>query len=103
MTKWTVMADPALNATAASLLGFLRAGPMTGWDLDQRVKLSIGNFWNVTRSQIYRELRVLTERDPFPAHTRRFGIAYETALLAGLDALPWAKPAADRGDGPAPQ
>jgi DNA-binding PadR family transcriptional regulator len=51
-----------LNPTAASLLGYLDLGPMTGWDLDRFVQLSIGNFWNVTRSQIYRELRTLTER-----------------------------------------
>jgi DNA-binding PadR family transcriptional regulator len=53
---------PDLNPTAASLLGYLDLGPMTGWDLDQWVRMSIGNFWNVTRSQIYRELRTLTER-----------------------------------------
>jgi DNA-binding PadR family transcriptional regulator len=51
-----------LNATAASLLGFLHQGPMTGWDLAQGVEGSIGNFWNVTRSQVYRELRSLEEQ-----------------------------------------
>src|SRR5437763_12575889 len=50
-----------LNPTAASLLGYLDLAPMTGWDLDQWVTNSIGNFWNVTRSQIYRELRTLTD------------------------------------------
>src|SRR4051812_37703964 len=58
----TVTSATELNPTAASLLGYLDIGPMTGWDLDQWVRLSIGNFWNVTRSQIYRELRTLTER-----------------------------------------
>jgi DNA-binding PadR family transcriptional regulator len=48
-----------LNATAASLLGFLHAGAMTGWELAGAVEHSIGEFWNVTRSQIYRELRSL--------------------------------------------
>lgn len=48
-----------LNATAASLLGFLQEGPMSGWDLAQRVEGSIGYFWNLTRSQVYRELRQL--------------------------------------------
>jgi len=56
----TVTSATELNPTAASLLGYLDIGPMTGWDLDQWVRLSIGNFWNVTRSQIYRELRTLT-------------------------------------------
>lgn len=50
---------PDLNATAASLLGFLHDGPKTGWDLQQAVEASIGNFWNVTRSQVYRELKTL--------------------------------------------
>src|SRR3954451_3189194 len=59
----TVTNATELNPTAASLLGYLDLGPMTGWDLDQWVRNSIGNFWNVTRSQIYRELRTLTERD----------------------------------------
>src|SRR5438270_5596580 len=58
----TVTNGTALNPTAASLLGYLDLGPMTGWDLDQWVANSIGNFWNVTRSQIYRELRTLTDR-----------------------------------------
>jgi DNA-binding PadR family transcriptional regulator len=55
----TVTNGTELNPTAASLLGFLQMGPLTGWDLDAWVGLSIGNFWNVTRSQIYRELRSL--------------------------------------------
>jgi DNA-binding PadR family transcriptional regulator len=48
-----------LNPTAASLLGFLHQSPMTGWELAQAVDNSIGQFWNVTRSQIYRELKTL--------------------------------------------
>ena len=50
-----------LNATAGSLLGFLLDGPMTGWDLVQEVDSSVGYFWNVTRSQVYRELRALAD------------------------------------------
>jgi DNA-binding PadR family transcriptional regulator len=50
-----------INATAASLLGFLHYGPRTGWDLAELVERTIGNFWNVTRSQVYRELRTLTD------------------------------------------
>ncbi|HET7487857.1 MAG TPA: PadR family transcriptional regulator [Acidimicrobiales bacterium] len=55
------MSSPDINATAASLLGFLSGGEMTGWDLDRTVRETIGNFWNVTRSQVYRELRTLAE------------------------------------------
>ncbi|MGH9071486.1 MAG: PadR family transcriptional regulator [Acidimicrobiales bacterium] len=48
-----------LNATAASLLGLLHRGPMTGWDLARLAETVTGDFWNVTHSQIYRELRTL--------------------------------------------
>jgi DNA-binding PadR family transcriptional regulator len=51
-----------LNATAASILGFLEHEAMTGWDLAAKVEEIIGDFWNVTRSQIYRELKVLAEQ-----------------------------------------
>jgi DNA-binding PadR family transcriptional regulator len=48
-----------LNATAASILGFLHHEPLTGWDLAEKIEEIIGDFWNVTRSQIYRELKIL--------------------------------------------
>ncbi|HUY43569.1 MAG TPA: PadR family transcriptional regulator [Acidimicrobiales bacterium] len=55
--------EGGVNPTTGSILGFLEmSGPMTGWDLDQMIDTSIGNFWNVTRSQIYRELRELVAR-----------------------------------------
>lgn len=50
-----------LNATAASLLGLLHQGPMTGWDLARQAETIIGDFWNVSHSQIYRELRTLEQ------------------------------------------
>lgn len=55
------MADYQLNATAASLLGFLHDGPMTGWDLVARAERGIGNFWSLTRSQVYRELSTMAK------------------------------------------
>jgi DNA-binding PadR family transcriptional regulator len=51
-----------LNATAASLLGFLHERPMTGWDLVATAQALIGDFWSLTRSQVYRELAAM-ERD----------------------------------------
>ncbi len=53
------MSSDELNATAASLLGFLHDGPKTGWDLVEAIEGSVGYFWNVTRSQVYRELKTL--------------------------------------------
>jgi DNA-binding PadR family transcriptional regulator len=51
-----------LNATAGSLLGFLSHRSWTGWELSRAFEDSIGQFWSITRSQIYRELRTLAER-----------------------------------------
>jgi DNA-binding PadR family transcriptional regulator len=45
-----------LNATTGTVLGFLLSGPRTAWDIDQGIGVSVGHFWNVTRSQVYREL-----------------------------------------------
>ena len=51
-----------LNATQGSLLGFLHDGPLTGWDLLQRVEQGLSRFWNITPSHVYRELRTLESR-----------------------------------------
>jgi DNA-binding PadR family transcriptional regulator len=50
------MTDFKLNATAASLLGFLHDGPLTGWDLVMTAQERIGDFWSLSQSQVYREL-----------------------------------------------
>lgn len=50
-----------LNATAASLLGFLHEGPMSGWDLVARAEQRIGEFWSLTQSQVYRELSKMAD------------------------------------------
>lgn len=55
------MRDQTLNATAASLLGFLHEGPMTGWDLVAVAQQRIGNFWTLTQSQVYRELTAMAK------------------------------------------
>src|SRR5213594_3457693 len=48
-----------INATQASLLGFLYWRTMSGGEIVAAVEASVGHFWNVTRSQIYRELQAL--------------------------------------------
>ena len=53
------MAGFTLNATAASLLGFLHEGPRTGWDLVVIAQERIGEFWSLTQSQVYRELAAM--------------------------------------------
>ena len=52
-----------LNATAGAVLGLLRAGPRSGYDLVAEAQIVVGGFWTVTRSQVYRELADLAERD----------------------------------------
>ena len=56
------MASEELNATAGALLGLLREGPRSGYDLVAAAEQVIGGFWTLTRSQVYRELAALAER-----------------------------------------
>ncbi|HWH30883.1 MAG TPA: helix-turn-helix transcriptional regulator [Mycobacteriales bacterium] len=52
----------AVNATAAALLGLLRDGAASGYELAQRATAELGDFWTVTRSQVYRELTGLADQ-----------------------------------------
>lgn len=54
-----LMTEHRLNATAASLLGFLHSGPLSGWDLLVTARTVIGQFWSITQSQVYRELAAM--------------------------------------------
>jgi DNA-binding PadR family transcriptional regulator len=54
--------DDRLNATAGALLGLLRDGPRSGYDLVAAAEQVIGGFWTITRSQVYRELAALADR-----------------------------------------
>ncbi len=56
------VSERPLNATAASLLGFLHEGPKTGWDLVATAQQRIGDFWSLTQSQVYRELTAMARR-----------------------------------------
>jgi DNA-binding PadR family transcriptional regulator len=65
-----------LNPTAASLLGFLHGGEASGYELVDIAQVFIGDFWTLTRSQVYRELtalerRGLVESGPTGARSRR--------------------------------
>lgn len=51
-----------VNATAAALLGLLRDRSESGYSLAQRAEAELGDYWTVTRSQVYRELAALAER-----------------------------------------
>jgi DNA-binding PadR family transcriptional regulator len=51
-----------VNATAAALLGLLRGGPLSGYALYRLAADRLGDFWTVTRSQVYRELAAMASR-----------------------------------------
>jgi DNA-binding PadR family transcriptional regulator len=57
-----VKKDFELNATAAALLGLLRHGPATGYDLARTAVTELGDFWTITRSQVYRELTAMAQQ-----------------------------------------
>lgn len=90
------MAGRELNATAASLLGLLHDGPLTGWDLVATAQQKIGNFWTLTQSQVYRELARMTETGlvtvgaPGPRDRKPYTItdAGRAAFAAWLDSDP---------------
>lgn len=79
----TASESSTINATAASVLGFLSIGPLTGWDMNELAQVSVGHFWNITRSQIYRELATLTDfglvdhDGDGPRNTRRYRLTEE--------------------------
>lgn len=93
------MADQPLNPTAASLLGLLHDGPMTGWDLVSTAQQAIGAFWSLTRSQVYRELAAMTgaglltagERGRRDARPYTLTEAGRAAFAAWLDGGPGAE------------
>jgi DNA-binding PadR family transcriptional regulator len=64
------MASQRLNSTAASLLGFLHDGPLTGAALYRTAEGRIGDFWSLTRSQVYRELEAMTSAGLVDAGSR---------------------------------
>jgi DNA-binding PadR family transcriptional regulator len=51
----------SLSPTAKVILGFLRFGPRSGYDIKQSVEISTRFFWGASFGQIYPELRRLEE------------------------------------------
>ncbi len=104
---------PRINATAACLLGLLQLGPapgqpgfgdphaaMTGSQLWRAAATSIARFWNLTRSQVFRELPslqasgLIEPAEPRPRRQQPFRItaagrqAFSTWLSAFIGAEP---------------
>lgn len=72
-----------LNATAASLLGFLHERPMSGYELAATAQRHIGDFWSLTQSQVYRELSWMAEAGLVSAGERGRRDRREYALTDG--------------------
>lgn len=94
MAARTTSGGASLNPTAASMLGFLHHGAASGWDLATKAQRTIGEFWNITRSQVYRELKLLETaglvvargggpRDRQPYHLTPAGRAAFAAWIRG--------------------
>ncbi len=50
------------TTTTEALLGMLSLGPMSGYEIRQRIEMSIGNFWNESFGQIYPALSKLRKQ-----------------------------------------
>lgn len=83
------MGAGSLNPTSASLLGLLEdCGELTGADLVRVAELRISGYWNLTRSQIYRELASLAAAGYIaPGETGPRGAQPYRVTRRGCDAL----------------
>jgi PadR family transcriptional regulator AphA len=55
------MATAMITTTEAAILGLLRMGPMSGYDLRKDAEHSVGYFWAPAKTQIYATLPKLVE------------------------------------------
>lgn len=85
--------EAVLTATSYIVLGLLeRTGAASVYDLKQAVGLSVGNFWSVPHSQLYREAERLERSaliegrdDPSPGGRPRRLLSLTTAGQRALD------------------
>ncbi len=76
------------TSTADALLGMLTLGPMSGYDLKQRIQFSIGNFWNESYGQIYPTLKRLEKEGAVrSAEQGKAGRLVYTITESGRDRL----------------
>lgn len=51
-----------INPTQAAILGLLHSSPMTGGDINAIADKWLTPYWNMTRSQVYRDIPTLADR-----------------------------------------
>jgi DNA-binding PadR family transcriptional regulator len=81
----------SLTTTEAAILGLLRKGPMSGYDLRKDAERSVGYFWAPAKTQIYATLPKLVDAglarsEKVAQSTRPDKVVYELTEL-GLGAL----------------
>src|ERR1700691_4128902 len=59
------------SSSSEVLLGLLTIEPMSGYDLGQMIRVSIGHFWNESYGQIYPNLKKLEAQELVTAKTER--------------------------------
>ncbi|NUT34083.1 MAG: PadR family transcriptional regulator [Hamadaea sp.] len=95
-----------MSALRYALLCALHAGPLTGYDLVQRMRRPIGYYWTAQQSQIYPELAKLTDEGliehdaaagpgPHERKTHRLTDAGRAELAAWLVEPPARRPPRD--------
>ena len=75
-----------LTATEAALLGLLRQGEMSGYDLRKLVERSVGYYWTPAKTQIYSSLPRLVESELATRRTVRQTERPDKHLYAITDA-----------------
>jgi PadR family transcriptional regulator AphA len=88
------MAATMLTTTEAALLGLLRMGPMSGYDLRKDAERSVGYFWAPAKTQIYATLPKLVEAGyarsrRVPQTTRPDKVVYEATARGGAALRRW--------------
>ncbi len=76
------------TTTTEALLGMLTLGPMSGYEIRQRIELSIGNFWSESFGQIYPALAKLRKQGLVEVEeTGRTGRKVYSLTTAGRERL----------------
>ena len=69
-----------------AILGLLSRKDMTGYDMSKEFETTLSGFWNAKHSQIYPELKTLTEQNLIEYHLEISGTVLEKKTLLPLPA-----------------
>lgn len=69
-----------------AILGLLSRKNMTGYDMSKEFETTLSGFWNAKHSQIYPELKILTEQKLIEYHLEISGTVLEKKVYSITDA-----------------